>query len=67
MDVWQVIGQVGFPIAVATWLLVKLQTTLEAFTNEAIELKIQLEAHASRCIKCREGKPCHTCDNDGKG
>jgi hypothetical protein len=63
MDLIQIIGQVGFPIAVATWLLVKFETKLDATEAAARELAGELRAHTDRCIKCREGKCCKVCDN----
>ncbi|HWR42064.1 YvrJ family protein [Sporomusa sp.] len=60
MDVVQIVGQVGFPIAVAAYLLVKFEAKLEAFERAATTLSTRLEVHTDRCIKCREGKPCNT-------
>ena len=64
MDLWQLIGQVGFPIAVAAWLLVKFETKLDAAEAAARDLATKLDAHVNRCIKCREGNPCRECDRN---
>ena len=64
MDLFQLIGQVGFPIAVAAWLLVKFEAKLDAAEAAARDLATKLEVHVNRCIKCREGKPCRDCDHD---
>ena len=61
MDLIELIGQAGFPIAVAAWLLVKLECKLGAAENAARELASNLDAHADRCIKCRESRACHCC------
>lgn len=39
MDIWQIIGQLGFPIAVATVLLVKMISLLERFARRILEAK----------------------------
>ncbi|HWR38076.1 MAG TPA: YvrJ family protein [Patescibacteria group bacterium] len=64
MDIVTIIGQVGFPIAVAAYLLVKFENKLDAFTQAANNLAIKLEAHTDRCLKCREGRPCSACDKN---
>ena len=63
MELVQLIGQVGFPIAVATWLLVKFETKLDAAEAAARDLAAALQVHTDRCLKCREGKCCKDCDN----
>ena len=44
MDIVQLIGQVGFPIAVAAWLLVKFESTLEKveISNRDLESKVEI-------------------------
>ena len=64
MEFVQIVGQVGFPIAVAAYLLIKFESKLEAFERAATTLAAKLEVHTDRCIKCREGKPCNTCDKN---
>lgn len=64
MELIQLIGQAGFPIAVAAWLLVKLEGKLDAAEAAARDLAGKLEAHAERCIKCR---PCRECCLKEKG
>jgi hypothetical protein len=61
MDLMELIGQAGFPIAVAAWLLVKLEGKLDAAETAARELASKLDAHAERCIKCRESRACQCC------
>ena len=53
-DIVQFVAQVGFPIAVATWLLVKLQVSLDNFATAARELAGKIEVHTSQCAKCQE-------------
>ena len=60
----RLITQMGFPIAVAAWLLVKIEGKLTAAETAARELAIKLDVHVNRCIKCREGKPCRDCDRN---
>lgn len=62
MNIVRIIGQVGFPIVVAAHLLVKFEAKLKAFERATTTLSTRLEVHTDRCIKCREGKPCNTCD-----
>ena len=64
MDIVTIVGQVGFPIAVAAYLLVKFENKLDAFGQAATNLAVKLDAHTDRCIKCREGRPCNTCDKN---
>lgn len=52
-DMVQFVAQVGFPIAVATWLLVKLQVSLDNFATAARELAGKIEVHTSQCAKCQ--------------
>ena len=54
MELTQMVGQVGFPIAVALWLLIRLDKKLESFERAAAALAARLEAHSSRCLECRE-------------
>ena len=68
MEWVQVIAQVGFPIAVAAYLLTKLETKLESCETAARDLAVKLELHTERCNKCREARPCRYCDvNTWKG
>lgn len=62
MDLLQLIGQVGFPIAVAAWLLMKLEAKLDAAETAARELTVKLGEHIDQCRRCREGRPCRDCD-----
>lgn len=61
MELVQLIGQVGFPIAVATWLLIKFETKLDAAEAAARDLAAKIDAHTERCLRCREGKACRDC------
>jgi hypothetical protein len=54
MDLTQMVGQVGFPIAVAMWLLVRLDQKLASFERAAAALAARLEEHTNRCLECRE-------------
>ena len=54
MDWAQLISQVGFPIAVAAWLLVKLDDRLGAFEKTAVAIAQRLEDQTNRCNECRE-------------
>ena len=54
MELTQMVGQVGFPIAVALWLLIRLDKKLESFERAAAALAARLEAHSNRCLECRE-------------
>ena len=54
MDLTQLIAQVGFPIAVAAWLLVKMEKQLEEAAEAARHLAALLEAHLARCQECQE-------------
>ncbi len=63
MDLIQIVGQVGFPIAVAAWLLVKFEGKMDAAEAAARDLAAKVQAHTDRCLKCREGKCCKDCDN----
>ena len=54
MELTQMVGQVGFPIAVAMWLLIRLDKKLESFERAAAALAARLEEHSNRCIECRE-------------
>ncbi|WP_378957072.1 hypothetical protein [Pelosinus sp. sgz500959] len=53
-DIVQFVAQVGFPIAVATWLLVKLQVSLDNFATAARDLAGKIEVHTSQCAKCQD-------------
>ena len=55
-DMVQFVAQVGFPIAVATWLLVKLQVSLDNFATAARDLAGKIEVHTSQCTKCQENR-----------
>ena len=54
MDWAQLISQVGFPIAVAAWLLVRLDDRLGAFEKTAVAIAQRLEDQTNRCNECRE-------------
>ena len=54
MELTQMVGQVGFPIAVAMWLLIRLDKKLESFERAAAALAARLEEHSNRCLECRE-------------
>ena len=64
MELVTIVGQVGFPIAVAAYLLVKFENKLDAFGQAATNLAVKLDAHTDRCIKCREGRPCNACEKN---
>ena len=55
-DMVQFVAQVGFPIAVATWLLVKLQVSLDNFATAARDLAGKIEVHTNQCTKCQENR-----------
>ena len=54
MDWGQLISQVGFPIAVSAWLLVRLDDRLGAFEKTAVAICQRLEDQTNRCNECRE-------------
>ena len=54
MDWAQLVSQVGFPIAVSAWLLVKLDDRLGAFEKTAVAICQRLEDQQNRCNECRE-------------
>ena len=54
MDLTQMIAQVGFPIAVAAWLLLKMEKQLESAADVGRHLGSLLEAHLARCQECQE-------------
>jgi len=54
MELTQMVGQVGFPIAVALWLLIRLDKKLESFEQAATALASRLEDHSNRCLECRD-------------
>ena len=56
MDLTQLIGQVGFPIAVTCWLLMRLDSKLGAFEKAAVAIAQRLEDQAIRCNECRENR-----------
>ena len=62
MELTQMVGQVGFPIAVAMWLLIRLDKKLESFERAAAALAARLEEHSNRCLECREYRR-HTTDS----
>ena len=66
MDIVQLIGQVGFPIAVAAWLLVKLEGKLSAAETAARELSARLDAHTERCEKCRKWREARSGTEQGR-
>lgn len=53
MDIIQAVAQVGFPIAVAAYLLVRLEQKLDAAEQAARELASEIKAHFVACAKCR--------------
>ena len=55
-DIGQFVAQVGFPIAVATWLLVKLQVSLDNFATAARDLAGKIEVHTNQCAKCQDNR-----------
>lgn len=55
MDLLQMIGQVGFPIAVAGWLLVRMEQKLDEAEKTARELCTKIETQITICMKCRKG------------
>lgn len=61
------VGQVGFPIAVAGWLLVKLEQKLDAAEVAMRSLGERLEMHLAQCIKCRESRMNTVCGKANKG
>ena len=54
MDWVQLVSQVGFPIAVSSWLLIKLDDRLSAFEKTAVAICQRLEDQTNRCMECRE-------------
>ena len=56
MDLTQLIGQMGFPIAVSCWLLMRLDSKLGAFERAAVAIAQRLEDQAIRCNECRENR-----------
>ena len=64
MELTQMVGQVGFPIAVAMWLLIRLDKKLESFERAAAALAARLEEHSNRCLECREYRRTHTSNNN---
>jgi len=66
MELMQIIGQVGFPIAVAGWLLIKLDGTMEKAATAARELTVKLDAHTERCERCRAWRELEPCDSCGR-
>lgn len=60
MDFVQLIGQVGFPIAVAAYLLMKLEGKLSAAEAAARELSARLDSHTARCEKCQKWRETRT-------
>ena len=54
MDWAQLISQVGFPIAVAAWLLIRLDDRLGAFEKTAVSIAQRLEDQMNRCAECKE-------------
>ena len=64
MELTQMVGQVGFPIAVAMWLLIRLDKKLESFERAAAALAARLEAHSNRCLECREYRRTHNSNSN---
>lgn len=54
MDLTQMIAQVGFPIAMAAWLLLKMEKQLESAADVGRHLGSLLEAHLARYQECQE-------------
>ena len=63
MDLTQMIAQVGFPIAVAAWLLLKMEKQLESAADVGRRLASLLEAHLARCQECQERRFGLAADN----
>ena len=55
MDWAQIVSQVGFPIAVAGWLLIRLDDRLGAFEKTAVAICQRLEDQTNRCSECAIG------------
>ena len=55
MDIPQFIAQVGFPMAVAAYLLFKLGAKLDAAERAALLLAERLDEQLKRCERCRCG------------
>lgn len=51
MDIVQAVAQVGFPIAVAAYLLIRLEQKLEAAEQAARELATDIRAHIAVCTR----------------
>lgn len=56
MDIVQAVAQVGFPIAVAAYLLVRLEQRLEAAEQAAIALSTDIRAMMATCKNCMTGR-----------
>jgi len=54
MDWAQLISQVGFPIAVSAWLLIRLDDRLGAFERTAVAICQRLEDQMNRCNERKE-------------
>lgn len=52
MDIIQAVAQVGFPIAVSAYLLVRLEQRLAAAEQAAIALAADIRAMMAQCQKC---------------
>lgn len=52
MDIVQAVAQVGFPIAVAAYLLVRLEQRLAAAEQAAVTLAADIRAMMAQCQRC---------------
>jgi invasion protein IalB len=67
MEIVQMISQMGFPIAVAAWLLVKLEARLDSAEGAARELTAKIQAHMDWCINCQKAVCGNNCEkHDGR-
>ena len=59
MELTNMVGQVGFPVAVSLWLLIRLDKKLESFERAAAALAARLEEHSNRCLEGRDYRRTH--------
>ena len=50
----QTVAQLGFPIAVSAFLLMRLDDRLLAFERIALAIATRLEDQTARCNQCRD-------------
>ncbi len=65
-EMMKFVGQVGFPIVVAGWLLVKFENKLDAAEVAMRSLGERLEMHLAQCVKCRESRMNGNCEKKGE-